>query len=57
VSTYLLAIVAAIYAYVALEMLLKRDYGSAMAWFFYAMANVGFITQYILEARRQVTNE
>jgi hypothetical protein len=57
VSTYLLAIVAAIYAYVALEMLLKRDYGSAMAWFFYAMANVGFITQYILEAKRGMTNE
>jgi hypothetical protein len=52
-SNNLLAVVACIYIYVAFTMFAKRDYGSAMAWFFYAMANIGFILQYILDASRR----
>lgn len=52
-SNNLIAIVALIYMYVAAEMLYKREYGSAMAWFCYALANFGFIIQYVLEASRR----
>ena len=56
-SNNLLAVVALIYIYVAAEMLYKREYGSALAWFCYALANFGFIVQYILEAKRRMSGE
>lgn len=54
-STPLIALVAIIYLYVAIEMLCKREYGSAMAWACYALANIGFIIQYALEISRRTT--
>jgi hypothetical protein len=42
-SSWLLAIVAVIYLGVAISYARERDYGMALAFIAYALANVGFI--------------
>ena len=47
-STPLIAIVAIVYGYVAIEYLLTGRYGLALAWAAYAVANLGFIIDGIM---------
>jgi hypothetical protein len=48
-------VVACIYGYVAFEKFMNKDYGNALAWACYGIANVGFIWQGIIEIARRTT--
>ena len=47
-SNPLLVVTILIYGYVSFEYLLKKEFGMALAFFAYAVANIGFILHNIL---------